>query len=156
MLQRSTVRHRARRLSGIGTGVVMLVLLATGCTFGADRAGFSPQEVEITLREYTFDVEEPVRPGRVVFRVSNQGKLDHDLALVELPDDVATVDELVDSDRPGVAPVYTMATRAPGETGLFAVDLPEGRYALLGFESGQDGTPHYRNGMVADLEVGDP
>lgn len=155
MPQRSTPRHQARRPSGIGIGVV-LVLLATGCTFGADRAGFSPQEVEITLREYTFDIEEPVRPGRVVFRVSNQGKLDHDLALVELPADVATVDELVDSDRPGVAPVYTMATRAPGDVGLFAVDLPEGRYALLGFESGQDGTPHYRNGMVADLEVGDP
>lgn len=153
----SRANHRlglgSPRAAGIALG---LTLLATACTAAVDSDLFTPQIVEITLSDYAFHYDGPLRPGRVVFRVRNEGDVDHEVALVELPDDVADVHELVDSDRIGVAPVYTMASRAPGETGVFAVDLAQGRYGLLGFGQDSQGTPYYRKGMVADLDVGNP
>lgn len=147
-------RTRWRRQCLLG-GALVVVFLATGCTFAGGSEAFAPQQVDVTLRENAIDYQGPIRPGRVVFRAHNEGDADHDLALVELPEGIGDVDELIDSDRPGVAPVYTTATRAPGEAAVFAVDLTAGRYALLGFGQDADGTPFYRKGMAADLVVGD-
>lgn len=137
-------------------GALVLVLLATGCTLAGGSEAFAPHQVDVTLRDHTINYEGSIQPGRLVFRVDNKGDIDHDLALAELPEGVDDVDELIDSDRPGLAPVYTMAARSPGETGVFAVDLPKGRYALLGFGQDVDGTPFYRKGMATDLVVGHP
>lgn len=133
---------------------VGLVLLAS-CTFAGGSTPGS-QEVEVDMRDHAYEFEDSLVPGRVLFRVANRGKVDHDLALVRLPDDVEDLDELLGSESGGMRPVYTMASRGPGETGVFAVDLSEGRYGMLCFETDPDGTPHYRNGMTAEFEVGQP
>lgn len=133
---------------------VWLVLLAS-CTFaGGSTPG--PQELEVDMHDHAYEFEDPLQPGRVLFRVANRGEVDHDLALVQLPDDVADIDELLDSGSGGMRPIYTMASRGPDKTGVFAVDLPEGRYGMLCFETDPDGTPHYRKGMTADFEVDEP
>jgi non-ribosomal peptide synthetase component E (peptide arylation enzyme) len=135
---------------------LVAAMLVSGCTLAGDSSAFAPQQVEVTVRDRAFEYQGPVRPGRVVFRVHNAGTADHDVALVELPQGIADVDELLASDRQGVAPVYTTATRAPGETALFAVDLSQGRYALLGFGTDADGTPFYRKGLASEFVVGTP
>jgi hypothetical protein len=136
--------------------VLVAGLLGTGCTLAGGPPAFAPQQVEVTVRDRAFEYQGPVRPGRVVFRAHNAGTADHDVALVELPDGVANVDELLASDRTGLAPVYTTATRAPGETAVFAVDLAAGRYALLGFGTAADSTPFYRKGLASEFVVGNP
>lgn len=156
MARRAASTGGSRGRQWVVSAALLLGLVVTGCTFAGSSEAYAPQQVDITMREYTIDYQGPIRPGRVVFRANNEGDADHDLALVELPESVADVEEFIASDPPGVAPVYTLATRAPGETGVFAVDLSEGRYALLGFGQDADGTPFYRMGMAADLVVGDP
>lgn len=155
MARRAASTGGPRGRQWVVSAALLLGLVVTGCAFGGSEP-YAPQQVNITMREYAIDYQGPIRPGRVLFRANNEGDADHDLALVELPESVADVEEFIASDPPGVAPVYTLATRAPGETGVFAVDLPEGRYALLGFGQDADGTPFYRMGMAADLVVGDP
>lgn len=108
------------------------------------------------MRDHAFEIEGSLQPGRIVVRVTNHGEADHDLTLLEIPADIDGIDELLASSEGGLSPAYTMATRAPGETGTFAVDLAEGRYAVLCSETDADGTPHYRKGMAAELEVGQP
>lgn len=156
MVTRPASERGLRGRQSLLGGALVLMLLATGCTFAGGSEAFAPQQVDVTLRDNAIDYQGPIRPGRVVFRAHNEGDADHDLALVELPEGIGDVDALINSDRPGVAPVYTTATRAPGEAAVFAVDLTAGRYALLGFGQDADGTPFYRKGMATDLMVGDP
>lgn len=101
---------------------------------------------------YALD-QDSTQPGRVIFRVANQDETDHDLILVKLPADAGGVTQWLSSGVSGVQPVYTMADRGPGEQGVFAVDLQPGQYGMLCFVEDEDGTPHYRKGMVADLQV---
>lgn len=156
MAMRAASTDGSRGRQWLASAALLLGLVVTGCTFAGGSEAYAPQQVDITMREYAIDYKGPIRPGRVVFRANNEGDADHDLALVELPESVADVEEFIASDPPGVAPVYTLATRAPGETGVFAVDLPEGSYALLGFGEDTEGIPFYRKGMAVDLVVGDP
>lgn len=135
-------------------------LLAASCTLGGQastsgaKVPTQPQVLEVTMagQAYAFD-KDTLRPGRVVFSVANEGETEHDLALIRLPDDVAGVSQWLDSGVRGIEPVYTMADRSPGEHGVFAVDLQPGNYGLLCFVKDDDGTPHYRKGMIADFHV---
>lgn len=137
-----------------------VALLAAACIplAGADaqKVPTGSQMVEIDMREHAYRYEDPgLEPGRVTFRVTNHDDVDHDLALIQLPDDVRGVTEWRNRGESigGVYPIYLMADRAPGETGVFAVDLPAGHYGMLCFVSDDDGTAHYKDGMVASFRV---
>lgn len=141
---------------------LVVAVAVASCTPGIDTAELAapidPQVVEVTMRDgrYLLKHDQTLRAGRVEFRVSNDGTVDHDLSLVKLPDGVAGVKEWLDSGVSGVSPVYIMADRAPGEDATFAVDLPAGRYGMLCFTTNSNGTPHYKQGMVADFEIAQP
>lgn len=156
-------QHDRRTGARVGLALVLAALgvLTTACSLGARSSTDAevptqPQLVEVTMagRAYALS-QDRLRPGRVVFRVANEGDTDHDLTLVKLPDDVSGVSQWLDSGVGGVQPVYVMADRGPGEHGVFAVDLPAGQYGMLCLVEDDDGTPHYKNGMVADLHVAD-
>lgn len=139
-----------------------LAVLAAACTplAGADaqKVPTGAQMVEIDMRDHAYHFEDPgLQPGRVTFRVTNHDDVDHDLALIQLPDDVDGVTEWRNRGKRigGIYPVYLMADRAPSETGVFAVDLPEGHYGMLCFVSDADGTAHYKTGMVASFRATD-
>lgn len=111
------------------------------------------------MRDHRYVLDDPnLRQGRVMFRVNNQDEVEHDVALVHLPDDVSGVQEWLDTGEGpgGVYPVYLMSDRAPGETGVFALDLPAGHYGLLCLLTNANGTAHYENGMVASFRVASP
>lgn len=111
------------------------------------------------MRDHRYVFDDPgLRPGRVMFEVTNQGDVEHDLALVRLPDDIDTVEEWLEgtAGRSGIRPVYLMDAREPEQVGVFAADLPAGTYGLLCTTEDEDGTPHYKNGMAASFQVGAP
>ena len=132
-----------------------VMALTAACAFG-EVSPPQPQELEVGMRDHAYEIDGSLQPGRVVVTVTNRGEVDHDLILLEIPEGVADTDELLASSGGGLRPVYTMASRSPGETGVFAVDLAEGRYAMLCDEAGADGTPHHRKGMSAEFAAGDP
>lgn len=149
---------RARRRARLA-GLVAFGGLAAACTPlagpGVARTPSPPEVVEIDMRDHAYQFENPrLQAGRVVFRVTNHGGTDHDLILTHLPDGTHSVSEWLDGGEGGFQPIYIMAERSPGKTGVFAVDLPAGKYGLLCSVEDPDGTPHYRRGMVAELRIG--
>lgn len=152
--------HSTTARVGLTLVVAALGMLTTACSLAARSSTADadvptqPQLVEVTMAGQAYALsQDRLRPGRVVFQVANEDDTDHDLTLVKLPDDATAVSQWLDSGVGGVQPVYIMADRGPGEHGVFAVDLPAGQYGVLCFVEDETGTPHYKNGMVADFRV---
>lgn len=127
-----------------------------GCAGQPPRPPLPPAaaSIHVTMREYHFDVKRRLPAGRVVFRVQNTGTSEHQLVLLSVPEDFPPIDQqLRSSVRQAVAPVFGLRPRRPGRTGLFAVDLAPGRYAVLCNLVDKDGTAHSLKGMAVDLEV---
>lgn len=111
-------------------------------------------DFEVVQREFRFDHQPVVAAGRVVFRVGNAGRLDHELTLVRLPEDFGPIaDELASEERRSVATTAYLLPRAPGATGTFAVDLAPGRYALICFIPDAGGVAHYEKGMSSEVRA---
>lgn len=150
-------------MTGVGAGRRGIVGLAVGlivvsaCSGGGRRAAPRPPRpavVTVSMREYRFEHQPAIAPGRAVFRVANAGGIDHQLVLVRLPDDLpGTLDEQLHSaTRRPVETIYQFGFR-PGDAAVFAADLPAGHYGFVCFLQDPDGTPHALKGMSSDLWV---
>lgn len=144
----------------------VMVLAATCFTAGCGGSSPGPRDAPlppppttlgVEMREYRFDISgrRRISPGRVVFRVRNAGRVDHQLILVALPKSFvgSLSEQLQDSKRQGVLPAAILAGRRPNQTGSFAVDLPQGRYGMVCFLKTPDGRSHAVQGMNAELSV---
>lgn len=140
--------------------VAIVLLLTVACTPAGQDADWPPRppEVHVSLDEYSMDYERPVPAGRVVFRFLNEGSEAHRASLVPLPEDMPPIDEqLAGDDRRTVPDFAEIHRRRPGEGGMFAVDLEEGRrYALVCFMTDDDGNLHAREGMNSEFRAGGP
>ncbi len=106
------------------------------------------------MSEYKFDMDGSPPGGRVVFRARNLGRLDHELVLVALPEDLPPIQEQLRSDeRRPASSIARIPPRVSGSTGTFAVDLSPGRYAFVCFVVDADGQQHARKGMSAEFRV---
>ena len=115
------------------------------------------QVVEVVMEEYRFVWTPPTRPGRVVLRVRNGGRLAHDLVLAELPDDLPPILEQLRGDtRRHVTPIANLPPRRPGSRTAIAVDLSAGRYAVICYIKDPDGLVHARKGMGTEFRLGKP
>ncbi|MGH2703665.1 MAG: hypothetical protein ACRDJ4_00785 [Actinomycetota bacterium] len=148
---------RASRAAGIRRVrllVTLLALLEASCRAGAAPLPPAPAVVEITMREYAYEYERPIPRGRVVFRVRNEGSLQHELVLIIIPEGVPPLDQqLRGSERRVVSTFVSMPPRAPGGTGTFAVDLEPQRYGLVCFVTDPDGQQHALKGMSSEFRV---
>lgn len=150
----ASAEHR-RRLGAVGMAATALA----GCT-SPSRPALPPQpvEVRVSLDEYRFEFDPPLDKigGRaVVFRVHNRGRLDHQLSLVPLPEDlVGRLDAQVKGpERRYVPPMAALRARKPGQSGFFAVDLKPGTYGVVCVLADADGSRHAAKGMNAELRV---
>lgn len=107
------------------------------------------------MREYRFDYDDAIPAGRVVFRIQNEGEVEHRLTLVPLPEDLPPIDEQIrGSVRQGVTPFAGVSERLPGGEGLFAVDLVAGqRYGMVCFVTDADGQSHAVKGMTSEFRA---
>jgi uncharacterized cupredoxin-like copper-binding protein len=106
------------------------------------------------MREFRFSYGARVTSGRVVFHVSNAGKLTHELGLWPLPDDFPPIQaQLRGKERRVLTPFARSALIPPGGTGTFAVDLRPGtRYAMICFVHGPEGE-HEQLGMASEFRT---
>jgi hypothetical protein len=154
--------HRLLLRAGLALAAVTLAVSCSPAGEPAEgqeaRWPPSPAVVEVTMRDYAFDFDEPVAAGRAVFRFTNAGSVDHRASLVPLPDDLPPIDEQLRGDQRRTVPSLAgINDRPPGQTGTFAVDLVEGRrYALVSFNRGDDGELYARKGMAAEFRAGGP
>lgn len=142
--------RRARRWLGVAAAAVL-----TACQAG-ERWPPSPPVHNVVMDEYRFTLDRPsLQPGRMVIRVANHGQLSHELVLVDVPPDLPrSVDEQLRSEeRLAVATRAYLRPRPSGATGVFAVDLRPGRYALICFLEDPDGKIHAVKGMNAEFRV---
>jgi len=142
----------------VGCAVVVTVLGACQPSVSRPPAPLppAPAVVEVTMREFRFDHQRDVPAGRVVFQLRNDGRLEHELTLLPLAEDVPPISEQVSgSQRRQLAPFAGVYPRQPGTTDTFAVDLVAGRrYALLCYLRDSDGTSHARKGMASEFRAG--
>ena len=136
-----------------------LALAAPSCVAG-DRSAAQPlpppaATVAATLHDYRFELSGELPMGRVIVEVANRGTMNHALTLIEVPDDVASLDEqLRGGERRGVGTIARVPARPPGDGTRFAVDLRPGRYGLICLVADADGLTHGQKGMNLEFRVG--
>jgi hypothetical protein len=139
-----------------------LVALTSMPSCGSARSRVLPPPVPtmtVVMREYRFEHAPVVPAGRVVFRVHNAGRLRHELGLERLPDDfhksigAQLRASRADPSKALVLPTKVVLRRDAGKSGIFAVDLVRGRYAMVSFLKGGDGKPDWLKGMSSEFRV---
>lgn len=131
--------------------------LAVSCQGSAQRSGPLPPPapvVPLTMREYGFNLGSTIPTGRVVFEVTNTGRLEHEVVLLALPEGAPSVAEQLRTGKGLTLRTQAVLPRlAPGAGTTFAADLVPSRYALLCFVKDGDGQDHVRKGMTAEFRV---
>lgn len=144
-----------RRASGF---VVAVVGLASCTTGPRPPLPAGAPTVAVTMREYRFDFKARVPAGRVLFRVRNAGRVDHQLRLYPLAPGDPPIDALLHGSvqRTFVDFAATMVLH-PGRDDAFVVNLrPDTRYALVCLLPDVDdpsGATHALLGMNAEFRT---
>lgn len=154
-MRRQTARRAAAELALLAVAAPLLVSCAPP---GSDAAPLPPSApvVDVDMREYTFDKGAEVIPGagQVVIRAHNRGNVEHELVVIQLPEDVPSLSEqLRGSERRAVDTVAILKARRPGERGVLTVDLRPGRYAFACFRKDAAGQTHARLGMALEFTL---
>lgn len=104
------------------------------------------------MREYRFEYG-AIPGGRVVFRIRNEGRVDHRLSLIPLPEELPPIrDQLRGGERQVVSTRAAIPETPPGRIGTFAVDLVPGRYAMVCFVV-QGDVSHALEGMATEFRI---
>ena len=104
--------------------------------------------------DYRFEAPATVAVGRVAFDVVNDGRHPHELVLVPLPANFPPLNQQLHSNtRRALPTVAVLPQLSPGGTGTFAVDLAAGRYGIISFVQGSDGTVDALRGMNAEIRA---
>ncbi len=121
-------------------------------------------DVSIGLKEMKFTgLDRPVAAGRTIWKITNNGALDHEIALLPVApgatkDDVITMLEGMFGgtvDPSAFAPVGGQGVSSKGVTSWQFFDLEPGSYAALCMSPmpGEEFTPHALEGMVKTFAV---
>lgn len=130
-----------RRRSDLSLLLILMTALLAGCSprSAAPPASPSPQPgatvqvVTVTLRDFAIEPRAiTVKPGRVGFRITNQGAIEHDFHIPAVEKGHAHAQHLV----------------KPGGTRTLEYDLRPGTYEVVCTIPG-----HREAGMIAALEV---
>jgi len=110
--------------------------------------------VKVAMREFGYEYNKTVPRGRVIFRVHNAGRMQHDLVMWKLPEDLPPLDTQLRSNvRRGVETVRLLPVFDPGDTTSFAADLEPGRYGFVCFIPDTNGATHALRGMNSEFRI---
>jgi hypothetical protein len=128
--------------------------------FILDECGF--EELAVTGRDYEFEgIPDTLDGGAYAIEFTNEAETEmHEVAMLRINDGVTeSVDELLqlpeEEALSRVTPV-AVAIAEPGESDVTFAELEPGRYVAVCFipvGSGEEGPPHFTQGMVAEFEV---
>lgn len=104
--------------------------------------------------DYRFTAPATIAVGRAVFDAVNHGQHPHELVLVPLPQDFPPLNKQLHSGtRRALPTIAVLPALQPGASGRFAVDLAAGRYGIISFVEGSDGTIDALRGMNAEIHA---
>lgn len=127
----------------------------------ATHTGCGYEQVDVSAVNYAFvDLPATLPAGTASFALANEADEDHELVLFRKDDgETRSAEELLalPQDEAEELVTFTGVTFAsPGETGYVAADLEAGTYfvsCFLPVGGGEDGPPHFTEGMVTEFEV---
>ena len=127
----------------------------------ATHTGCGYEQVEVSAVNYSFiDMPASIAAGTASFSLTNDADEDHELVLFRLADgETRSAEELLalPQEEAEASVTFSGVTFAsPGETGYVAAELEPGAYftaCFLPVGGGEDGPPHFTEGMVAEFEV---
>lgn len=115
--------------------------------------------LEVTARDFAFDLKDTVAAGLTTIRLTNQGPEMHHVVLLKLEggktmSDLFAVMAKHDGPLPEwVTEVGGPNAPVPGGVSEVTLDLPAGRYAMVCVIPSADGKPHVMKGMAKELFV---
>lgn len=136
---------------------VLTVLLAVG--LAAPAPPLKPAIVTVHASEFAFAAPKSVSAGTITFRMVNDGKQLHHVAIVKLLNGKTVDDFMAAMKKPGPPPAWIVAVGGPnavvpGQSTDATLTLEPGNYALVCFiPSPGDPTPHVMKGMISALTV---
>lgn len=145
-----------------GRNVAILVVEAGTAT--PETAAEPPADVAITMQEMAFSgLDAPLKAGPQVWRITNAGALEHELAIVSVPAGttseaiIDTIGQMLQGAAPpeSFAPVGGQGIASKGVTSWQAWDLAAGSYAAVCMSPmpGEGFEPHAMEGMVQVFTV---
>jgi len=136
-------------------GMVKEITVRDGPSAGAEPAA----DVEVTLRDYAFQMNREVTAGKHTIRAVNEttSTEPHEVVVARLAPGktVQDVNNWI-HDMQGPPPAEFLggiSAIAPGQSGTFTVDFTPGEYAILCPVPGADGEPHTYKGMMLQFTV---
>ena len=115
-------------------------------------------DLTMTLSDYAFGFDKPMRAGKQRLRILNSATQGHEFLLVKLapgktPTDLVQWVEKRVGPPPG-APVGGITDLVPGTSMYVDLDIEPGEYGLLCFlPDAKDGKPHFVHGMVTQFKI---
>ncbi len=115
-------------------------------------------DVVLTLKDYSFGFDQPVRKGVQTIRIENAALQSHEAVLIQLAPGKSVHDVLAWFEKqqgpPPGKPIGGSTGIAQGEVNLITHDFEAGKYGLICFvPDARDGKPHVAHGMITEFTV---
>ena len=130
---------------------------------GTAAAGGQAQTVQLTARDFAYDINDSITGGLVKLEMRNTGQEPHHAQFARLNDGVTQQQFTTALMNPDPAAALGLVSLAggpgiiqPGQSQVVYDDLRPGKYALLCFVEGADGVPHAAKGMIDFVDVTAP
>jgi hypothetical protein len=122
------------------------------------EARMPPADVQMTLRDYAFDIAPELTAGRHTIRVQNAAAQPHEVIVFKLAPGKSAQELLAwlqtEQGAPPGMPIGGTTMLGTGESNQITDDFEAGEYALTCFvPDARDGKPHVAHGMVRQLTV---
>jgi hypothetical protein len=129
-----------------------------GSASAVTQAGLPKADYVMTLYDYNFDLDKPLKAGRRTIQIKNTAKQFHEAFIAKLPPNVpptALLEWMAGGMKgaPPVMPAGGIVGLSAGKENLLTIDLEPGEYALYCFLPAPDGKEHVAHGMFKQISV---
>jgi uncharacterized cupredoxin-like copper-binding protein len=116
-------------------------------------------DIVLTLKDYSFEFDKPVKRGVQTIRVENAAQQSHEVVLLQLQPGKKVQDMLAwfsngQAGPPPGKPIGGTTGFAQGEVNMITHDFAPGNYGMICFvPDAKDGKAHVAHGMVSEFTV---
>lgn len=133
-------------------------LTVTPAPAGVAQAGLPKVDNVLTLYDYNFDLDKPLKAGTRTIHIKNTAKQFHEVFIAKLPGNtpVTAMMEWLSGGMKGPPPVIPhggIVGITAGVDNYLTVDLEPGEYGLYCFLPAPDGREHVQHGMFKQITV---